>query len=148
MITIDDIGNWFAATIAADATLPTLIPGGVWAERVPEFSTAPYGLFTVELEGNVDANSGRYNYPSFALQFAVWTDQNTTADASAIQKRVQYVFKAVPGVSLALRTGESILSLQPYQGTAKFDAKIRNGNDVVVSRFAWHVRCVGRTDQE
>lgn len=148
MITVDDIANWFMDTFNADADLPGLIPGGMAAERAVETSEAPYGVFTVELAGDVTFNSGIQCYPEFTIVASIYADQDTEADTSGIQSRMLYAYPQRPASGALRNSGEYVLNMFPNANSAKFDPKLRNANDVVLNRFGWKVQCVGLTNVE
>ena len=146
MIVIDDVASWFVTAFNADATLSTLVPGLVVAERPNEFAEMPYGMCSVELDTEVKWSSGPRNYADYRLTVNIYADQNTAANATAIQRRFEYLFQLIPQVSLDLPDSVGkVISCKVNAASAKFDPRPRNANDVVVCKFGRLLHCSGGT---
>lgn len=148
MVAVDDVADWFVDIVNSDGTLMTLVPGEFAAERAAELGSSPYGVFSVEQADAASFNSGFAYYPTFTISTNVYADQNTTADASAIQARLLYLMPRIPASAGLRGTGERVLNVTPIVASAKFAPVLRNANDVVVVKLGWKVECVGRTNLE
>lgn len=141
----DDIANWFLRIFLADAVLPGIVPGFVVAERAAEECAAPYGVFTTEISSESTYNSGYQEWKLFTLTATVYGDQDTVADSSAIQQRMNFAYPETPSDNALRNSGEIVFTMIPVAASSKFEPKLRNANDVVLNRFAWKITAVGNT---
>lgn len=147
MTSVDDVGVWFKAHWNLNATLPAIVTAGIWNERVFEQAgvspRAPYAVFMVDRGGVSNLSSGMTGLVDFTVSIAVYTDMNEGVDKNAVESAVDLLMKPVPSYT-TLRSGV-VWKVAPSSSSAKFEAFLRNTNDVLVSRSAWRVTVLTNT---
>ncbi len=148
MVCADDVANWFNRIFLADAVLPGLVPGFIAADRANEDAAYPYGIISIEMSGDANYNSGSQEWKNWTLTLTVYGDQNTTANSSAIQQRVNFVYPENPADDALRNSGEFVFLMIPQVLSAKPDSQLRQGNDVILNKFAWKTTTIGDVSTE
>jgi hypothetical protein len=118
-------GRW-----ALNASLPALVPGGLWHKRVNEDTTAPYATISVTAENVQMIATGDY-LCGVAVTITVWsTAQIGGTTLRDIQLAVSSVMSSLAG-SVALESCR-LLGLIPDAAIIELDDIPRNSEDVIL----------------
>ena len=132
-----------------DATIPALVPGGLWLDLAPENGAngsplaTPYAEITIRPE-EAQYASGGFFLQTFTVETMVWSNAGPT-DGGNIQKAVGNVFDPPSGAALptmlaaALTGGVKPIRVDQAPGKFELDPSRAKSKDILVAAAAWNV---------
>lgn len=115
----------------ADATLTTLVPGGIWYGQAPQDDTPVRAIMTFEPQGEALKAATRDYVQNFGVTVKLYaTKTMTSADWPAIRNAMNTVWcgAVAPAVSEA-----TLISFEPATAGVNLEPSRRNGEDVLIA---------------
>lgn len=129
MIPISNLLVYVQGRWALNASLPALVPGGLWHKRVNEDTVAPYATISVSADSVQMISTGDY-LCGVAVTITVWS---TTQIGGATLRDTQTAISSVMSSLTGTVTLEScrLLGLAPDAAIIELDDLPRDSEDVI-----------------
>lgn len=137
------IAGW-KTTWDAEATITSVVPGGLWSGPVPQAEAGdPYAQISVSTQPP-NWTSGSAFWQTFTIEVQVWSKAGAT-NAGTIRSAIAAVFTNSNKSNLAITGVTKIISLLPDTGDRQTEPRRKQAKDVLVTSLRWQLTLQGTT---
>lgn len=142
MIRPDHIISAWKTLWDADASLPTLVPGGLWTPPVTGGTTSPYATLTLKAAPPQWVTSGAY-LQDWTVEVKVWSTAGAV-DAGGIQAALDAAFKLTSKDSLSIPSATRVVSLLAVPGSFADRDGRKERKEALLTTARWTLKLQGQ----
>lgn len=130
----ETVVSGLVSTWQANATLTTLVPGGIWYGQAPQDESRTRATITMTQEGAIIEAATREYIQNFTIEVTLYaTKTMTSADWQTIREAINSIWTVTNPPS----SGVKFITINPASSSVELAPDRRDGEDVLIGKASY-----------